>query len=111
MLHLHRHTGPEGRASGGLLGREFVRYALVVVIEWIGARKYSSYEATASHPLVASSPIYELALQHLQRAHHAPSRHRACRDNGTRRHDQRDNGTNTATLCGRSGHPASCTAA
>src|SRR5260370_9485652 len=40
-----------------LAGRQFVRYGLVVVIAWIGALKYSSYEAAAIHPLIANSPI------------------------------------------------------
>jgi reactive chlorine resistance protein C len=73
MLHLHRHTGVARRHTGearrdtaeaakaehpvALIGRQFVRYALVVVIAWIGALKYSSYEATAIHPLIANSPI------------------------------------------------------
>ena len=38
-------------------GRQLVRYALVVVIAWIGALKYSAYEAAAIHPLIANSPI------------------------------------------------------
>jgi uncharacterized membrane protein YkgB len=80
MLHLHRHTGqarrhtaearrhttetrrdtaeaPKAEHPAALAGRQFVRYALVVVIAWIGALKYSSYEATAIHPLIANSPI------------------------------------------------------
>jgi reactive chlorine resistance protein C len=80
MLHLHRHTGqarrhtaearrhtaearrdtaaaPKAEHPVALVGRQFVRYALVVVIAWIGALKYSSYEATAIHPLIANSPI------------------------------------------------------
>jgi reactive chlorine resistance protein C len=85
MLHLHRHTGearrhtaearrhtaearrdtaeapkaehPKAEHPVALIGRQFVRYALVVVIAWIGALKYSSYEATAIHPLIANSPI------------------------------------------------------
>jgi reactive chlorine resistance protein C len=80
MLHLHRHTGearrhtaearrhtaetrretaeaPKAEHPAALIGRQFVRYALVVVIAWIGALKYSSYEATAIHPLIANSPI------------------------------------------------------
>jgi reactive chlorine resistance protein C len=80
MLHLHRHTGagrrhtaearrdtaearrdtaeaPKAEHPVALAGRQFVRYALVVVIAWIGALKYSSYEATAIHPLIANSPI------------------------------------------------------
>ena len=38
-------------------GRQLVRYALVVVIAWIGALKYSGYEAAAIHPLIANSPL------------------------------------------------------
>ena len=38
-------------------GRLLVRYALVVVIAWIGALKYTSYEATAIQPLIAHSPL------------------------------------------------------
>jgi reactive chlorine resistance protein C len=80
MLHLHRHTGqarrhtaearrhtaevrrdtaaaPKAEHPVALVARQFVRYALVVVIAWIGALKYSSYEATAIHPLIANSPI------------------------------------------------------
>jgi len=39
-------------------GRHLVRYALVVVIAWIGALKYTAYEATAIQPLIAHSPIF-----------------------------------------------------
>ena len=40
------------------VGRYLVRYALVVVIAWIGALKFSTYEATAIQPLIAHSPIF-----------------------------------------------------
>ena len=40
------------------VGRYLVRYTLVVVIAWIGALKYSSYEATAIQPLIAHSPVF-----------------------------------------------------
>ncbi len=40
------------------VGRSLVRYTLVVVIAWIGALKYTSYEATAIQPLIAHSPIF-----------------------------------------------------
>ena len=39
-------------------GRLWVRYALVVVIAWIGALKFSAYEATAIQPLIAHSPLF-----------------------------------------------------
>jgi reactive chlorine resistance protein C len=38
-------------------GRLLVRYGLVVVIAWIGALKYGSYEATAIQPLITHSPL------------------------------------------------------
>src|SRR5215469_2767258 len=38
-------------------GQQVVRYGLVVVIAWIGALKYSAYEAAATHPLIANSPL------------------------------------------------------
>ena len=40
------------------VGRYLVRYALVVVIAWIGALKYTGYEAAAIHPLIAHSPAF-----------------------------------------------------
>ena len=40
-----------------IAGRLLVRYGLVVVIAWIGALKYGSYEATAIQPLIAQSPL------------------------------------------------------
>ena len=40
-----------------MAGRQLVRYGLVVVIAWIGAQKYSAYEAAAIHPLIANSPL------------------------------------------------------
>ena len=39
-------------------GRHLVRYGLVAVIAWIGALKYTSYEATAIQPLIAHSPVF-----------------------------------------------------
>jgi reactive chlorine resistance protein C len=40
-----------------IAGRLLARYGLVVVIAWIGALKYSTYEATAIQPLIAHSPL------------------------------------------------------
>ena len=34
-----------------------MRYSLVLVVAWIGALKFTSYEANAIQPLVASSPL------------------------------------------------------
>ena len=36
-------------------GRHLVRYGLVAVIAWIGALKYTTYEAAAIQPLIAHS--------------------------------------------------------
>lgn len=38
------------------LGGLFARYGLVVVIAWIGAMKFTAYEAAAIQPLIAHSP-------------------------------------------------------
>ncbi len=38
-------------------GRLLVRYGLVVVVAWIGALKYTQYEATTIQPLIAHSPL------------------------------------------------------
>ena len=38
-------------------GRLIVRYALVVVIAWIGALKYTAYEAKGIQPLIHNSPL------------------------------------------------------
>src|SRR5260370_8559477 len=40
-----------------IAGRLLVRYGLVVVVAWIGALKYTSYEAAAIQPLIAHSPL------------------------------------------------------
>ncbi|WP_447603856.1 YkgB family protein [Nitrospira sp. Nam80] len=39
------------------LGLFITRYGLVAVFEWIGAMKFTAYEATAIQPLVAHSPL------------------------------------------------------
>ena len=39
------------------LGASLLRYGLVMVIGWIGAMKFTSYEAEAIQPLVANSPL------------------------------------------------------
>lgn len=58
-----RITQPPATAAGtaehplATVGRYLVRYTLVIVIVWIGALKYGTYEANAVQPLVAHSPI------------------------------------------------------
>lgn len=39
-------------------GRYLARYGLVVVIAWIGALKYTSYETAGIQPLIAHSPVF-----------------------------------------------------
>ena len=38
-------------------GRHSIRYGLVLVLAWIGAMKFTAYEAGAIQPLVANSPL------------------------------------------------------
>lgn len=47
------------RAEAALagIGGNVARYGLVVVIGWIGALKFTSYEAYGIEPLVANSPL------------------------------------------------------
>jgi reactive chlorine resistance protein C len=39
------------------LGMHVIRYGLVLVIFWIGAMKFTAYEANGIQPLVANSPL------------------------------------------------------
>lgn len=39
------------------VGREIVRWGLIVVLGWIGAMKFTAYEAMGIQPLVAHSPF------------------------------------------------------
>ncbi len=39
------------------IGREIVRWGLIVVLTWIGAMKFTAYEAMGIQPLVAHSPL------------------------------------------------------
>ncbi len=41
----------------GIVGTFLMRYGLVVVIGWIGAMKFTAYEAQGIHPMVANSPF------------------------------------------------------
>src|SRR5690348_9162446 len=62
-LAMLRITHPPATAAGtaehplATVGRHLARYGLVVVTAWIGALKYTSYEATAIQPLIAHSPL------------------------------------------------------
>jgi uncharacterized membrane protein YkgB len=52
---------PDAAAATGArleaLGLNVARYALVLVLVWIGAMKFTAYEAGAIQPLVANSPL------------------------------------------------------
>ena len=39
------------------VGQALVRYGLVLVVGWIGAMKFTAYEAAGIQPLVANSPL------------------------------------------------------
>ena len=39
------------------VGRMILRYGLVLVVGWIGAMKFTAYEAASIQPLVANSPL------------------------------------------------------
>jgi len=39
------------------VGQAIVRYGLVLVVGWIGAMKFTAYEAAGIQPLVANSPL------------------------------------------------------
>jgi uncharacterized membrane protein YkgB len=56
-----REYGNNVQATGGFL----LRYGLVLVIGWIGAMKFTAYEAAEIQPLVASSPLMRWLYQYL----------------------------------------------
>ena len=45
------------RATLAIIGQSLMRYGLVLVIGWIGAMKFTPYEAQAIQPMVANSPL------------------------------------------------------
>ncbi len=45
------------------VGAAASRYGLVVVLVWVGALKFATYEVEAIEPLVANSPLMSWALQ------------------------------------------------
>lgn len=54
---LERDTDPALSEKLQSLGTFMSRYGLVVIFAWIGAMKFSSYEANGIQPLVANSPL------------------------------------------------------
>ncbi len=45
------------------LGTHLVHYGLVLVLAWIGAMKFTAYEANGIQPLVANSPMMSWVYQ------------------------------------------------
>ena len=48
-----------------VIGALVIRYGLVLVLAWIGAMKFTAYEANAIQPLVANSPLMGWLYQFL----------------------------------------------
>lgn len=46
-----------------VLGEILIQYGLVLVLGWIGAMKFTAYEAAGIQPLVANSPLLSWAYQ------------------------------------------------
>jgi reactive chlorine resistance protein C len=57
MTHPPAALGATAEHPAAKAGRVLVRYALVVVIAWIGALKYTSVEARGIQPLIQNSPL------------------------------------------------------
>ncbi|WKG06032.1 YkgB family protein [Mycolicibacterium sp. HK-90] len=60
MSVIHQPLGPSAVRARSVLttaGTLLPRYGLVAVIAWIGAMKFTSYEAQGIEPLVANSPL------------------------------------------------------
>lgn len=60
-ISLERDTSLSDKLQG--LGSFLTRYGLVVVFAWIGAMKFTAYEASAIQPLVANSPLMSWLYQ------------------------------------------------
>jgi uncharacterized membrane protein YkgB len=50
-------TAENTAAALETVGQLVIRYGLVLVVAWIGAMKFTAYEANAIQPLVANSPL------------------------------------------------------
>src|SRR5271167_1510065 len=51
-------------AKGNAVGIRLLRFALVVVLVWIGGLKFANYEADGIVPLVANSPLMSDLYHH-----------------------------------------------
>ncbi len=56
VMHTQSSTVQE-TATLEVVGQGLVRYGLVLVVGWIGAMKFTGYEAAGIQPLVAKSPL------------------------------------------------------
>jgi len=54
---VHARSSIDRVASIEEVGKEIVRWGLVVVLAWIGGMKFTAYEAMGIQPLVAHSPL------------------------------------------------------
>lgn len=50
-------TSEHGAAVLRTVGQHVIRYGMVLVLVWIGAMKFTAYEANGIQPLVANSPL------------------------------------------------------
>jgi uncharacterized membrane protein YkgB len=50
-------SSPIAAATVQAVGRATIRYGLALVLFWIGAMKFTAYEATGIEPFVANSPL------------------------------------------------------
>jgi len=58
-------TGDGAGPSLERIGGYFIRYGLALTLIWVGALKFSGYEAEAIQPLVANSPLLSWAYTFL----------------------------------------------
>ena len=56
-------TVPDVSATVQAVGAFLVRYGLVLVLGWIGAMKFTAYEANGIQPLVSNSPLMSWVYQ------------------------------------------------
>ncbi|MCB0111547.1 MAG: DUF417 family protein [Caldilineaceae bacterium] len=58
-----KRNGVLNSATLAVMGQSLMRYGLVLVIGWIGAMKFTPYEAQAIQPMVANSPLLSWVYQ------------------------------------------------
>jgi len=65
LMPAHASSARDRANSLQAIGALLLRYGLVLVIGWIGAMKFTAYEAAGIQPLVASSPLMRWLYQSL----------------------------------------------